>query len=75
MHMQPVFAGCECVGNGVAEALFRDGLCLPSGSNLSEIAWRRWCAPCNVSGHFPVPQAWPIAHGRERLVYNGGRIG
>jgi len=36
MHRQPVFAGCEYVGNGVAEALFRDGLCLPSGSNLTE---------------------------------------
>ncbi len=35
MHLQPVFVGCEYVGNGVAEALFRDGLCLPSGSNLS----------------------------------------
>ena len=35
MHLQPVFAGCEYIGNGVAEAFFRDGLCLPSGSNLS----------------------------------------
>ena len=35
MHLQPVFDGCESVGGGVAEALFRDGLCLPSGSNLS----------------------------------------
>ncbi len=35
MRMQPVFAGCEYAGSGVTEALFRDGLCLPSGSNLS----------------------------------------
>ncbi len=35
MHLQPVFAGCEYVGNEIAEMLFRDGLCLPSGSNLS----------------------------------------
>lgn len=35
MHLQPVFAGCECVGGAVAEALFQDGLCLPSGSNLT----------------------------------------
>ena len=35
MHLQPVFGGCETVGGGVAAALFRDGLCLPSGSNLS----------------------------------------
>ena len=30
MHRQPVFAGCDVVGGGVAEALCRDGLCLPS---------------------------------------------
>ncbi len=36
MHMQPVFHGCESVGGGVAESLFREGLCLPSGSNLTE---------------------------------------
>ncbi|MFN3979738.1 MAG: DegT/DnrJ/EryC1/StrS family aminotransferase [Caldilinea sp.] len=36
MHLQPVFADCEAVGGAVAEALFRDGLCLPSGSNLSQ---------------------------------------
>jgi dTDP-4-amino-4,6-dideoxygalactose transaminase len=34
MHMQPVFRNCEARGGGVAETLFRDGLCLPSGSNL-----------------------------------------
>jgi dTDP-4-amino-4,6-dideoxygalactose transaminase len=34
MHMQPVFAGFEAVGGDVAERLFHDGLCLPSGSNL-----------------------------------------
>ena len=36
MHMQPVFSQFERVGGAVAEALFRDGLCLPSGSNLTE---------------------------------------
>jgi pyridoxal phosphate-dependent aminotransferase EpsN len=35
MHLQPVFAGYTVVGGAVAEALFTDGLCLPSGSNLS----------------------------------------
>jgi dTDP-4-amino-4,6-dideoxygalactose transaminase len=35
MHLQPVFAGCPAVGGDVAGALFRDGLCLPSGSDLS----------------------------------------
>ena len=36
MHLQPVFAGYEAVGGAVAERLFAHGLCLPSGSNLSE---------------------------------------
>ena len=36
MHLQPVFAGCARVGGAVAERLFHDGLCLPSGSNLTE---------------------------------------
>ena len=36
MHMQPVFQGCEIAGGAVSEALFRDGLCLPSGTAMSE---------------------------------------
>lgn len=35
MHLQPIFTGGAFYGRGVAERLFRDGLCLPSGSNLS----------------------------------------
>jgi len=36
MHLQPVFAEHPAVGGGVAQSLFERGLCLPSGSNLSE---------------------------------------
>ncbi|MBF2064057.1 MAG: DegT/DnrJ/EryC1/StrS family aminotransferase [Calothrix sp. C42_A2020_038] len=36
LHLQPVFAECECVGGEVAEDLFARGLCLPSGSNLTD---------------------------------------
>jgi pyridoxal phosphate-dependent aminotransferase EpsN len=38
MHLQPVFraAGYESIGGAVAESLFEQGLCLPSGSNLTE---------------------------------------
>lgn len=36
LHLQPVFAGCETIGGAVAEDLFARGLCLPSGSNLSD---------------------------------------
>ncbi len=35
LHLQPVFAGCECIGGAIAEDLFEHGLCLPSGSNLT----------------------------------------
>ena len=35
LHLQPVFAECECIGGAVAEDLFAHGLCLPSGSNLT----------------------------------------
>ena len=35
MHLQPVFSSYEYVGDDVAASFFRDGLCLPSGSNLS----------------------------------------
>lgn len=36
MHMQPVFAEAPYYGGTVAETLFENGLCLPSGSNLSD---------------------------------------
>lgn len=44
MHLQPVFAEFPVVGGAVAEWLFRDGLCLPSGSNLAESDLERVCA-------------------------------
>jgi pyridoxal phosphate-dependent aminotransferase EpsN len=36
MHLQPIFKDTRCYGGAVSERLFADGLCLPSGSNLSE---------------------------------------
>lgn len=41
MHLQPVFAGSPYYGENVAENLFNNGLCLPSGSNLSEADRKR----------------------------------
>jgi len=35
MHLQPVFQEYPYYGGDVAENLFENGLCLPSGSNLS----------------------------------------
>ncbi len=36
MHLQPVFADTPYYGGQVAEQLFENGLCLPSGSNLTD---------------------------------------
>ncbi len=36
MHLQPVFNEAPAYTNGVSETLFEKGLCLPSGSNLSQ---------------------------------------
>jgi dTDP-4-amino-4,6-dideoxygalactose transaminase len=36
MHLQPVFADAEMHGGEVSERLFDHGLCLPSGSAMSE---------------------------------------
>ena len=36
MHLQPLFAGTRYVGRGFDEKLFEHGLCLPSGSDLTE---------------------------------------
>lgn len=36
MHLQPFFADCDLVGGSVAEELFRDGICLPSDTKMSE---------------------------------------
>jgi dTDP-4-amino-4,6-dideoxygalactose transaminase len=41
MHTQPVFAGYPAYLNGVSERLFNYGLCLPSGSNLSNVEKER----------------------------------
>lgn len=34
MHLQPIFENCPYYGGKIAENLFENGLCLPSGSNL-----------------------------------------
>ena len=36
MHQQPIFSSSKSYLSGVADKLFENGLCLPSGSNLTE---------------------------------------
>jgi len=41
MHLQPIFKEYPIYGDGTSEELFQRGLCLPSGSNLTEEELRR----------------------------------
>lgn len=36
MHCQPLFAGAPRIGGEISEAIFADGLCLPSGSSMTD---------------------------------------
>ena len=36
LHLQPVFAEKKCYGGTVSEKLFDQGLCLPSGSSMTD---------------------------------------
>ena len=36
MHQQPVFANHQMHHTGVADRLFEEGLCLPSGAGLTD---------------------------------------
>ena len=36
MHLQPIFSTYPYYGSNVAQNLFENGLCLPSGSNLTD---------------------------------------
>lgn len=41
MHLQPVFKNAPYYGAEISENLFKNGLCLPSGSNLEKISRKR----------------------------------
>jgi len=53
LHLQPAFAGCRARGGDMAQQLFECGLCLPSGSAMTEddmdrviAVIRRLCPHC-----------------------------
>jgi dTDP-4-amino-4,6-dideoxygalactose transaminase len=46
MHLQPVFAEAPFYGDGVSEALFEQGLCLPSGAGLTDADVERGAGQC-----------------------------
>jgi dTDP-4-amino-4,6-dideoxygalactose transaminase len=41
MHLQPIFSNYPYYGGTIAETLFKNGLCLPSGSNLTDVEMER----------------------------------
>jgi dTDP-4-amino-4,6-dideoxygalactose transaminase len=36
MHLQPLYKGYEFIGGQVAEGIFNNGICLPSGTSMTE---------------------------------------
>jgi pyridoxal phosphate-dependent aminotransferase EpsN len=50
MHLQPVFAGCRTRGGAVSADLFDRGLCLPSGSIMSDAEVQRVAAEVRACG-------------------------
>ncbi len=56
LHLQPVFSNYRVRGGRVSEELFEHGLCLPSGSNLTEHELERVCLTIwNVHGLYKRP--------------------
>jgi pyridoxal phosphate-dependent aminotransferase EpsN len=43
MHLQPVFRDAPMIGGAVAARLYATGLCLPSGSSLTDAEIDRVC--------------------------------
>ena len=48
MHLQPVFKNYPYYGGNVSESLFKNGLCMPSGSNLTDEDRERIAATVNI---------------------------
>lgn len=41
MHLQPVFENYDCINRGVSEAIFKDGVCLPSDTKMTDYDLQR----------------------------------
>lgn len=54
LHLQPVFAECNSIGGAIAEDLFKHGLCLPSGSNLTTEDLERVIQGIKATSRCPV---------------------
>jgi pyridoxal phosphate-dependent aminotransferase EpsN len=49
LHLQPVFKDKQCFGGALATQLFNTGLCLPSGSSMSEQARQTVIDSCHAA--------------------------
>ena len=54
MHLQPVYDGIETVGGAVSEDLFARGLCLPSGSAMTDADLDRVIGVVRRCAHVPA---------------------
>ncbi len=63
MHLQPVFRACAVRGGSVAERLFATGLCLPSGSGMSDADQAEV-----IAAFTGVPRRAASPHARERMA-------
>ncbi len=51
MHLQPVFSDCPIVGGQTSEGFFDSGICLPSGTALTESEIDRICSLVKTTGN------------------------
>jgi pyridoxal phosphate-dependent aminotransferase EpsN len=59
MQLQPVFRSFPVVGGSVSEDLFARGLCLPSGSSLTEAELERVCDVVRSVHRMSSPRRFP----------------
>jgi dTDP-4-amino-4,6-dideoxygalactose transaminase len=74
MHRQPVFACYESIGGSVADDLFRRGLCLPSGSNLTSSQLERVVEVIRATARRHWPTALPRIKRPASRVHVGGAM-
>jgi dTDP-4-amino-4,6-dideoxygalactose transaminase len=67
MHAQPVFRGHPARLDGTADRLFATGLCLPSGSGMTDSDLERVIDAVRTALTKP-PSARPVAAGRIGVV-------
>jgi dTDP-4-amino-4,6-dideoxygalactose transaminase len=56
MHLQPIYAGCPTYGGDVSAGLFECGLCLPSGSALTDKEQDRIVEPILIASGTRSPR-------------------